>query len=449
MKDNNTSTVTTASYMDTTLNVKDSLKTPISMRRRAGQYVDWTVIALSLGLCAAGLLSIYSATFNAGMPTYFYKQLVFAGVGLVLAVALMFLPSQWIQVTSTVWYVLTVGLLVAVLFVGKAVNGQKNWLSFGGLSIQPSELAKLGVLIAVARFVMRTNVNLQTLRDLSVVMALIALPVALIILEPDYGSATVFVALFAGIALWAGADAMLLFACITPPVMAIVTLFGMLSGYGLTPMAIALAVIAVCTVLFRRGVVLTLLVIALNAGVGYAMPWVYKHVLPAHHKSRIEVLLNPDRDPRGQGYNVVQSKMAVGSGGIWGKGFQQGTQTQLRYIPKQWTDFIYCVPTEEFGFVGGSLVIAMLCGLCMRVVRVASLMRSKFESTIAIGIASLWFYHGAVNIGMAIGLLPVIGIPLPFMSAGGTSLLINMVMVGIVLSFYRQHRKRLDYSGEE
>jgi rod shape determining protein RodA len=204
--------------------------------------------------------------------------------------------------------------------------------------------------------------------------------------------------------------------------------------------------VALCTMLFRRGTAVTVLVIMLNAGIGYAMPWVVKNALKPHHRSRVEILLDANKDPRGQGYNVVQSTMAVGSGGLLGKGFQQGTQTQLRYIPKQWTDFIYCVPTEEFGFVGGTLVIALLVGLSLRVVKVAALLRSKFESTMAIGIASLWFYHGAVNIGMAIGLLPVIGIPLPFMSAGGTSLLLNLAMVGMVLGFYRHLQQSASFS---
>jgi rod shape determining protein RodA len=168
------------------------------------------------------------------------------------------------------------------------------------------------------------------------------------------------------------------------------------------------------------------------------------NVLKPYQKNRIEILLDPNKDPRGNGYNVVQSKMAVGSGGLWGRGFQQGTQTQLRYIPKQWTDFIYCVPTEEFGFVGGTLVIVLLAGLCMRLLKIAELVQRRFESTIIAGIASIWTYHTFVNIGMALGLLPVIGIPLPFMSAGGTSLVINLAMLGLVLNFYRQMRRRYD-----
>jgi rod shape determining protein RodA len=415
-----------------------SLDKPISMQRTAAGLVEWYIVLCALGLCCMGLASIYSATFNAGMPSYFYKQLIFAGVGVAVGVGLALLPSRWLEVTSWLWYGVGIALLVAVLLVGKVVNGQKNWIVLAGLSFQPSEVAKITTLLAMARFIARPNVNLQALRDFLTVFALVAVPFALVILEPDFGSATVFAGLFLGVALWCGADAMLLFACVAPGAVAIAALFGQI------PLYISLVVVAVCTLLFRRGTVVTLVVILMSIGIGYGTPWAVNNILKPHQKARVEIFLNPDKDPRGQGYNVVQSTMAVGSGGIWGKGFQHGTQTQLRYIPKQWTDFIYCVPTEEFGFVGGTLVIALLVGLCVRTVRVASLIRNKFESVIAIGVASLWFYHGAVNIGMAIGLLPVIGIPLPFMSAGGTSLVINMAMAGMVLGFYRQLRKRVD-----
>jgi rod shape determining protein RodA len=214
--------------------------------------------------------------------------------------------------------------------------------------------------------------------------------------------------------------------------------------FGIKPLLIALVAVSVGTLLFRRTLLVTAVVIGINIGAGYGMPWVFNNVLKPYQKQRIEILLDPNKDPRGQGYNVVQSKMAVGSGGLFGRGFQQGTQTQLRYIPKQWTDFIYCVPTEEFGFIGGTLVIGLLAGLSMRLLRVAEIVQRKFESTVIAGIASIWAYHTFINIGMALGLLPVIGIPLPFMSAGGTSLVINLAMLGFVMNFFRQMRKRHD-----
>lgn len=415
----------------------------LGSKREGASLVDWYSLGCVLLLCAVGLVSIYSATIygasaNAGMPTYFTRQAMFTGIGLAVMIAIIYIPTRWLEVASPFLYGISLALLGAVLFVGKTVNGQKNWLPLGPVTFQPSEVAKICTLMAIAVYLARPNVNLHTIRDLFVVFLYTAAPIALIILEPDYGSATVFIGMFLGIALWGGADLFLLYALITPPIAAIAALFGQQT------LIITLIVITLGAFAFRRTIIITAVVISLSVGAGYVMPWVVNNVLKPYQKTRIEILLDPNKDPRGQGYNVVQSKMAVGSGGLWGRGFQQGTQTQLRYIPKQWTDFIYCVPTEEFGFVGGTLVIALLAGLCMRLIRVAEFVQRRFESTIIVGIAAIWTYHTFVNIGMALGMLPVIGIPLPFMSAGGTSLVINLAMLGLVLNFFRQMRRRYD-----
>lgn len=410
----------------------------IGNERQGASVVEWSSLLLALALCGFGLISIYSATVNAGMPTFFLKQVSFTAIGVAAMLIVAFTPTRWLEVGAPFFYVISLVFLVAVLFVGKSVGGQKNWLALGALSFQPSELAKICTVLAIAGFAARPNANLQTVRDLFVVFLYVAAPVTLIMLEPDFGSATVFAALFLGVALWGGADLLLLYALVTPAVSALAALFGAKA------LVITLILVSLGAILFRRGLAVTAVVIGLNIGAGYAMPWVVNNVLKPYQKQRIEILLNPNKDPRGQGYNIVQSKMAIGSGGLWGRGFQQGTQTQLRYIPKQWTDFIYCVPAEEFGFVGGTAVITLLAALCMRVLRVAELVKRRFESMILAGVASIWAYHAFVNIGMALGLLPVIGIPLPFMSAGGTSLVINLAMLGFVLNFFRQMRKRYD-----
>jgi rod shape determining protein RodA len=174
--------------------------------------------------------------------------------------------------------------------------------------------------------------------------------------------------------------------------------------------------------------------------IGFSSRYVYG-VLKPHQQSRIQTFLNPDNDPRGRGYHVIQSIMAVGSGGVTGKGFLHGTQTQLRYIPKQWTDFIFCVPTEEFGFVGGVLVIGLLAILILQCIAIARQSGNAFGSILSASVGIIFFYHATVNIGMAIGAFPVMGIPLPFLSAGGSALVMNMASVGIVLNVYRNRRK--------
>lgn len=409
----------------------------ISIKKNLADVFDWNTFLIAISLIAVGLISIYSATFDAGMDDYFFKQLMFAGIGTVVMIGLVFVPERWIGMASYVAYGGSLLLLVAVIVVGHEVYGSKSWLIIGPISLQPSELAKVGTLLALARYISRPNVDLRTLRDLGLALLHIAVPVALIMQEPDFGSATVFAVMIMGIALWCGADLLLMYALITPPIIALISFFGEV------PMYIAIGIAALGAIGFRRGIVLTAVVILINVAAGFSTNAMYK-VMKPHQKSRIEVFLDPNKDPKGRGYHVIQSKMAVGSGGILGKGFLQGTQTQLRYIPKQWTDFIYCVPTEEFGFIGGTMVLGLLLGLSWRAIRIAEMVRTKFASTIAAGIATIWAYHTLVNIGMAIGVMPVMGIPLPFLSAGGSSLVVNMAMVGLLLNFYRHRRERFD-----
>lgn len=409
----------------------------ISIKKSVADIFDWNTFLIAISLIAAGLISIYSATFDAGMSDYFFKQLMYAGIGTVAMIGLMFVPERWISLSAYVIYGVTLLLLLAVIVAGHEVYGSKSWLVVGGISLQPSELAKVGTLLALARYISRPNVDLRTLRDLGIAALHIAVPVGLIMAEPDFGSATVFVMMMFGVALWCGADLMLLYALLAPPIVALVSFFGQ------TPMIISIVVAALGALAFRRGIIITAIVILLNVAAGFSPDAVY-HIIKPHQKSRIDAFLDANKDPKGRGYHVIQSKIAVGSGGLIGKGFLQGTQTQLRYIPKQWTDFIYCVPTEEFGFFGGMLVLGWLLGLSWRCIRVAEMVRTKFASTIAAGIGTIWAYHTLVNIGMAIGVMPVMGIPLPFLSAGGSSLVVNMAMVGLLLNFYRHRRERFE-----
>jgi rod shape determining protein RodA len=194
--------------------------------------------------------------------------------------------------------------------------------------------------------------------------------------------------------------------------------------------------------MFRKPLTATVIACLLVIGVGLAVEPVFDS-LDGYKQKRLITLFEPERNPRGEGYHVIQSILAVGSGGITGKGFLQGTQTQLRYIPEQWTDFIFCVPTEEFGFVGGVLVIALLATVALRSFSIASMSRTAFSSIIAVGFGSLVTFHTMVNIGMAVGLFPVMGIPLPFLSAGGTSLIANVACIGMLLHMYRSRRRRM------
>lgn len=391
---------------------------------------DFRTFLVTVALVAVGLISLYSATYETGVSSMFQSQLIFAVVGLGVMLVTAFLPERWVRVSAYPAYLGSLLLLGLVFLIGTEVNGAKSWIIIGPFSLQPSEFAKVGALLAAAFFISREGRDLKNWRDLGITSALILLPMAMVFPE-DLGSATVFAALLIGVLLWAGADLFLVYAIVAPAAVAIASLFGQVEMY------IALGVVFVTMFLFRRSVIVTLLGVALSVGVGFATPKIYEK-LPEYQRVRIEVLFDQSNiDPRGYGYNLIQSMLAIGSGGLTGKGFLQGTQTQLSYVPEQYTDFIFSVTAEEFGFLGALFVLGLLTTLVWFAVSTAYHLRDKFESTICFGIGVIFFYHMAVNIGMTIGLAPVIGIPLSFMSKGGSSLIVNMGMVGLLLNFYR------------
>ncbi len=406
---------------------------------RKGWWTELSIVLPVLLLFGIGLLSIYSATHAAALQVYFVKQLSFGAVGIMVAVVLWLLPIQMLRHWALGAYGISILLLLAVLVVGKVVYGARSWLVIGGLSLQPAEFAKLGTILFLAAYVHRPEVSLQTVRDALVVAGITAVPVLLILLQPDFGSASVFFAIATGMSLWGGMDLLLLFLLVSLPFAMLLSLLG---DVALIVGAIVLGGVLLLFWIFeRRSVVALLMVLLLNIAAASSVRWVYQHVLKPHQKQRIDAFLDPYVDPYGSGYHVIQSMIAVGSGGLLGKGFLKGTQTQLRYIPKQWTDFIFCVPAEEFGFAGGATVLGIYGFLFWRLLRLVRKTRSVFESMIVIGILSLWFYHVVVNIGMALGWVPVVGIPLPFLSAGGSALIVNFAAVGLVLNVARQQRK--------
>lgn len=414
----------------------------VALQRRVNDLLDWGMLLSVVGLLAIGLISIYSATFDAGTSVYFKKQLVYAGVGFVFGLVCYFLPERWIRDFSYAMYGVGILMLIAVLIpgIGKVVNGQQCWIQIGGFTFQPSELAKVTTLLALARYISEKGVDVKTIRDLAVIGGMVLLPLALVMGQPDTGSATVFIAMSLGIFLWVGGDLFFLYCVAAVPFIGISALYGVLFE-SMVVFGIVAALVTIGAFAFRRNIIVTIVAVAMLVGVGLSVEPVFQKLEP-YKQARLITLFEPERNPRGQGYHVIQSILAVGSGGLTGKGFLKGTQTQLRYIPEQWTDFIFCVPSEEFGFVGSVIVIALLIAMILRSMNIAALVRTKFASVIAIGFGTLMFYHTLVNIGMAIGLFPVMGIPLPFLSAGGTALIMNMCIVGMLLNFYKTRRRR-------
>ncbi len=404
---------------------------------------DFPTILAMLSLIAIGLISIYSATYEPHMSSFFVKQLIYAGVGAGLMIACIFMPTHWFRNTAPIVYVGSLVLLLAVLIpgIGAKINGQICWIRIGGFSVQPSEFAKLSTLMMIGRFMETKGVNLRSLRDMGWLSLIVMLPTLLILAEKDTGTASVFIAMMMGVMLWCGGDLFLLFIVAALPVIAVTGMYCYLHEVR-TPVYVVMIVFGVAALFFRRGVVFTALALVLFAAAGFSAKPVYLK-LPEHQQSRIKTYFDPEKYPRDEGYHVLQSMMAVGSGGLTGKGYMRGTLTQLRYIPEQWTDFIFDVPGEEFGFAGSVTVLGLLVFLIFRLVRLARNSLAAFESSFAFGLAAILLYHTMVNIGMAIGLFPVMGIPLPYLSSGGTALMANMTAVGIVISFNRARLRSL------
>jgi len=396
--------------------------------------IDLPTLSITLLLITVGLIAMYSATYDAGASLYFQRQIVWDALGLLLMVAIMLVPFRTLQLLSFPSYIGALFFLLGVLVLGKTVAGSKSWYGIGTLGLQPSEFAKPATLLALAAYLSQRQVNLHRLKDLSIALGIVILPVALIIAQPDLGTAVIYLGLIIPILYWAGASTFFVLALVCPAVAAIAALFGT------TTFVVVLLATFFLLFLLRENRFASAIVFSITVLVGFSVQFMYGKLQPYQQK-RIDAFLNPDADPLGAGYNIIQSKIAIGSGGIFGKGFLQGTQTQLNFIPAQWTDFIFCVPGEEFGFLGALFILVLLMGLLLRGVQIASIVKNSYASILAIGVVSTFAVHIIINIGMSMGLLPVIGVPLPFLSYGGSSLLSSMAMVGLLMNMYMNRKE--------
>jgi rod shape determining protein RodA len=385
-------------------------------------------------LFIAGLAAIYSSTVNnPAAQGNFQKQLVWGLIALIIFFVTYSLPTKSFKVAAVPGYLLSLLLLIVVLVIGKKVSGSRSWISIGLLGFQPSELAKITTIFAMALFLSKSNINIDSFKDLLFTLAIGLLPVMLILLEPDMGTALVFVGMIITIIFWKGISSFGLFVVLSPGFVAMSSLFGM--AYFLA----SLALIVVILFTFKKNIFFSGSIFALNLAAGFFTDYVYK-ALSHHQQKRILAFIDPMSDPLGSGYNSIQAKVAIGSGGLTGKGFLSGHQTQLQFIPEQWTDFVYCVIGEEFGFIGSIIILGLFFYLFTRILKIAYSSKDEFLSLVTIGILSVYFVHFIVNLGMVVGIMPVIGIPLPFVSYGGSSLLVNMFMLGIVANIYRTRK---------
>ena len=416
--------------------------------------IDWKIIVPFLLLVFFGWLNIYATVHGAEPDSIFDpafrsgKQLIwiFCSLGLGAMVILLVSPKIW-EVIATPSYLLVLFLLFLVIFVGRDIKGSNSWFSLGPISFQPAEISKITTALMLATLMSRQNFRIDRMRDLGIVGAVLLLPMLAILCEHETGSMLVYVGyLFTlyreGLSGWwifALGSAILLFILVlTTPIY--------------VPLALLFAGILTCFLVARRNwarsirqkVALRRGLLALAAiGTAYifSVGFVFNNILQEHQQKRIEVLLGLTEDPSGVGYNVNQSMIAIGSGGLLGKGYLGGTQTTYGFVPEQSTDFIFCTVGEEWGFLGCLAVIALYAFLIYRIVVDADDCREAFTRIYGYGVASCLFMHLFINVGMTVGLMPVIGIPLPLFSYGGSSLLTFTLMISIFLALYRQEKK--------
>jgi len=389
--------------------------------------VDMPLLLASLALVGIGLLTVYSATSVPGAHEGLWmRQLAWAGIALVAAWIVASIHYRAYDALAWPLYVAALALLVVVLFRGTSAYGAKRWLELGPLRFQPSELAKVATVLLLARLFDKEKLDLRRFVHWAPALAVTLVPFALVFKEPDLGTSLCFPAILVAMYFWAGMPVGQLLLGLSPVFTAV--LYFLFHGGGLWG---AGGLVAAMLALFRPRLPTLLVVLLLNAGVGYALPHVWDH-LADYQKRRIETFLNPNEDPYHAGYQIIQSRIAIGSGGVVGTGYLKGTQKALAFLPMRHTDFIFSVVGEEWGLLGTLTVVLLFALLVLRGYRLALAARGGFASLLAVGVVTALFYHVMVNILMTIGWAPVTGLPLPLISYGGTALVANGIQLGLL-----------------
>lgn len=394
--------------------------------------LDYFLLIPTLLLCGIGLLSIYSATFrgDGDLQFNFTKQLIHFGIGLVLMFAVILIPIRLIDGAAISLYVIVILLLILVLAAGSVRYGAQRWFALGPFSLQPSEIAKIATIICIARMLALSRVNPTHIANIIVTFALTLVPMFLTMKQPDLGTALCIGSIALPILYWHGISLFSIFVMFSPIATVLIHIG---SGYSFEAFILTLFFLLMILYVSKRKTSIILAVFALNIIVGLSSEPMWDS-LKDYQKERILNFIDPERDTQGSGYQVRQSKIAIGAGGFLGKGLLEGTQTQLKFLPEQHTDFIFSVVGEEFGFTGGFVLLVLFGMMIFRLVLIADVVDDKFAGLTLMGIASLFSFQVMVNIGMTTGIMPVTGIPLPFLSYGGTALWTNLCLIGIALN---------------
>ena len=407
------------------------------------QNLDWTLVGVYLLLVIAGWMNIYAAVYNEehksllDLTQNYGKQAIWIGGALILALMILVIDGKFYAAFSYPIYGAVLLLCMSTFAFAKNVKGAYGWIDIGSFKLQPAEFAKFAANMALAKYLSTLNIRMQDLRTKIISLLIIGIPAGIILLQNDTGSAMVFGS-FIFVLYREGLSGNILllgFATVVLFVLALLVkkavLFGVIGGIALLLFLLIRR--------SRRNVMIIAAGAIMAAGIVFSVDYVYSKVLQQHQRTRIDVLLGKELDLKGAGYNVNQSKIAIGSGGWFGKGFLQGTQTKFDFVPEQSTDFIFCTVGEEWGFAGSVVVIVLFLFLFIRIIMIAERQRSQYSRIYGYGVACILFFHLMINIGMTIGLAPVIGIPLPFFSYGGSSLwsFTILLFVFIKLDAYR------------
>jgi rod shape determining protein RodA len=428
--------------------------------------IDFLILFAAVALSVFGIFFIYSSgiTFTGALVSSEYlRQIVWASAGITVALALSFFDYKRLRNLSPYLYLGTLALLLYTCLFGRTVNGARSWIGFGAFGIQPSEFAKITTILFLARYLDDTRRSAGSFVRFLVSCLIVFTPMGLVLIQPDFGTSLVFIPLLLVITYIAGVPlryVLFMSACIA--LTGVLTVLPLWQSYILRralPMVTALTnprLIAVAVLVFGLIAAIAIFgyvkyrkkyffwiaygvaIIVFSMGSSFAA----RRVLKDYQIMRLIVFLDPNVDPRGAGWNIIQSVTAIGSGGLAGKGFLQGTQSHYRYLPEQSTDFIFSIFSEEAGFLGGLLVFALFLFICMRLFRLMKVTADAFGAYICAGLAGMYSFHFLINVGMTMGIMPITGIPLPFVSYGGSALLSAMIGIGLALSIHvRRHNR--------
>ncbi|MDA8591767.1 rod shape-determining protein RodA [Flavobacteriaceae bacterium] len=406
--------------------------------------LDWIIVLIYLALVVFGYFNILSASTDGAFTSYFDlsepygKQSVFIGLSLISIVLILSIDAKFYERFASIIYLLSLVALVGLFVFGKKVNGALSWYEIGGATLQPSEFVKFATALAVAKYVSDLQTNIKDSMDQFRAALIVAVPAILILLQNDAGSTLVFAGLIFVFYREGIPQKYILFGAS----LLIITI-ATLKFSALTVISVVVSFIVIYQLFFKRKkkkITLSVLILILCSGLSFGTEWSFDNVLQKHQKDRIEVWLRLEKDPeklkimrRNISYNLNQSEKAIRSGGLTGKGYKEGTRTKGKFVPEQHTDYIFSTVAEEWGFLGSSIVIVLFVLLIGRILFLAERHKSQFSRAYGYGVASIIFMHFLINIGMVMGLIPTIGIPLPFFSYGGSGLLAFTILVFIFL----------------